>query len=103
MVRGELAALRNAVHFQSGVSAVVLDLGKVSTVDAGGLGVLLELREQTQSKGIELKLMNITKLVSVVLEITRLNSVFEITSPAEILSSVDLDRPESVIELAPCA
>jgi len=65
--------------------------------------VLLELREQTQSKGIELKLMNITKLVSVVLEITRLNSVFEITSPAEILSSVDLDRPESVIELAPCA
>jgi len=102
MVRGETAALRKAVP-QSGVSAVVLDLARVSTVDGGGLGVMLELREQTQSKGIDFKLMNVTKLVSGVLEITRLNSVFKVTSGAEILSAISLGRPVSAMELAPCA
>src|SRR6266852_6181002 len=97
MVRGENAALRNAVHSQSEVSAVVLDLARVSTIDAGGLGVMLELREQTQSKGIDFKLMNVTKLVSGVLEITRLNSVFEVTSGAEILAAVSRGRPASAI------
>jgi anti-sigma B factor antagonist len=103
IVRSEIAALRRAVHSQSGVSAVVLDLAQVSTVDAGGLGVMLELREQTQSKGIDFKLMNVPKLVNDVLEITRLNSVFEVTSGAEILSVVSFDRPVSAMELAHCS
>lgn len=103
MVRGETAALRNAVHSQSGVSALVLDLARVGTVDAGGLGVMLELREETQAKGIDFKLMNVTKLVSRVLEITRLNSVFEVTSGAEVLSAASRGRPVSAMELAPCA
>ena len=103
IVRGEIAALRSAVHSQSRISALILDLARVSTIDAGGLGVMLELREQTQSKGIDFKLMNVTKLVSGVLEITRLNSVFEVTSGAEILAAVSLARPVSVLELAPCA
>jgi len=103
IVRGETEALREVVHSQSGVSAVVLDFARISTVDAGGLGVMLELREQTQSKGIDFKLMNVTKLVSGVLEITRLNSVFEITSGAEILSTASRGRPLSAMELAPCA
>jgi len=78
-------------------------LAQVSTVDAGGLGVMLELREQTQSKGIDFKLMNVPKLVNGVLEITRLNSVFEVTSGAEILSVVSFDRPVSAMELAHCS
>ena len=102
IVNGETAALRDAVDSQSNVSAVVLDLGRVSTIDAAGLGVLLELRERTQLRGIDFKLMNMTKLVSRVLEITRLNSVFEITSGAEILLTVSLSMPAS-LELASCA
>jgi len=81
------------VHSQSRISALILDLARVSTIDAGGLGVMLELREQTQAKGIDFKLMNVTKLVSWVLEITRLNTVFEVTSEAEVLSAVSLGRP----------
>ena len=103
IVRGETEALRNAVDSQSGVSAVVLDLARVTTVDAGGLGVMLELREQTQSRGMDFKLMNVTKLVSVVLEITCLNSVFEVTSGAELVAAGSFGRPASVAELAPCA
>ncbi|SRR6266404_5063609 len=103
IVMSETEVLRKAVHSQSGVSAVVLDFARVSTVDAGGLGVMLELREQTQSKGIDFKLMNVTRLISGVLEITRLNSVFEVTSGEEILSTGLRRRPVSAMELVLCA
>jgi anti-anti-sigma factor len=84
VVRGELAPLHAAVKSQSGATAVVLDLTSVTVIDAGGLGAMLELREQTQAKGIELKLMNVSKFVGWVLEVTRLNAVFEIISGAEL-------------------
>jgi len=103
IVNGETAALRDAVDSQSNVSAVVLDLARVSTIDAAGLGVMLELRERTQSRGVAFKLMNITKLVGRVLEITRLNSVFEVTSGAEILLTVSPHMPAASLELASCA
>ena len=102
IVNGETEALRDAVNSQSNVSAVVLDLTRVSTIDAGGLGVMLELRERTQSRGVAFKLMNITKLVSRVLDITHLNSVFEVTSGTEILLTVSRGMPAS-LELASCA
>jgi len=104
MVRGETGALRRAVLSQSGINAVVLDLAGVSTVDAGGLGVMLELRELTQSKGIDFKLMNVTKLVNWVLEVTRLNSVFEITTETDLLSAASRKRrPVYSMALAHCA
>jgi anti-anti-sigma factor len=102
IVRGETAALRNAVTSQSDVSAVVLDLARVSTVDAGGLGVILELQEQTRSRGVEFKLVNVTKFVGRVLEITRLNSVFQVTSGAEGWFAASRDQTASVTKLAAC-
>src|SRR5690348_7530748 len=80
IVRGETGSLQKAVDSQAQAGALVLDLARVSAIDAGGLGVILELREQTQAKGIAFKLINVTRVVSRILEITRLNSVFEITS-----------------------
>ncbi len=103
VVQGEIATLHNAVLSQSEVSAVVLDLARVSTIDAGGLGAMLELRKQTESRGIAFKLVNVTKLVSRLLEITRLNSVFEITSGAEILSASSYGQPASMRQLPSCA
>ena len=84
MVAGDTTALRNKVESLSNVSMVVLDFARVNRIDAGGLGALLELREQTIAKGIEFKLMNVTRLVKQVLEITRLDSVFEISSELEL-------------------
>ncbi len=103
IVNGETAALCNAVDSQSQVSTVVLDLARVSAIDAGGLGVMLELREQTQSKGIAFRLINVTKLVSRMLEITRLDSVFQVISGAEVLSAGSSGRPAQVVQLASCA
>ena len=107
LVNGETEILRNAVHLQaeaqSDVRTVVLDLALVSTVDAGGLGVMLELRTLVQSKGIGFKLMNVSKLVGRVLEITRLDSVFEVTSGVEFFPAVSRRQAASVMQFASCA
>ena len=102
-VNGETASLRRAIDSQSRVSAVVLDLARVSTIDAGGLGLMLELRKQTESRGIRFKLMNPSKSVNRVLEITRLDSVFEVSSGAEFLPAISRARPARAMEFAPCA
>ena len=106
IVNGETEILREAVHSQaavSGVSAVILDLARVTTVDAGGLGVMLELREHAEAKGIRFELMNVTKWVSRVLEISRLDTVFQITSGVEFFPTVSRNQRASMAELASCA
>lgn len=103
IVNGETEILRHAMHSLSEVSAVIFDLARVTTVDAGGLGVMLELREQAESKGIRFELMNVTRLVSRVLEITRLDSVFQITSGVEFFPAGSRSRREPVTALASCA
>jgi anti-sigma B factor antagonist len=103
IVNGETEILRNAVHTLSEVSAVKLDLARVTTVDAAGLGVMLALREQAEARGIRLELMNVTKHVRRVLELTRLDSVFKITSAVEYLPAISHNRSQPVVPLASCA
>jgi anti-anti-sigma factor len=103
IVNGETEILRNAVDSLCETSAVILDLARVTTVDAHGLGVMLELRERMQAKGIRFELMNVSKPLSRVLEITRLDSVFQITSGVEFFPSVSRDRRAPVAALKSCA
>ena len=107
IVRGETETLRNAVRSVSDAGAVVLDLARVTTVDARGLGVMLELRQEAEAKGIHFELMNITKLVGRVLEISRLDSVFQMTSEVEFFPTVSRGPRASVAAhgaaFAPCA
>jgi len=88
IVNGETSILRTVVQSLSETSAVILNLAQVTTIDAHGLGVLLELRERTHEKGIRFELMNVSKPMSRVLEITRLDSVFQITSGVEFFPPV---------------
>jgi anti-anti-sigma factor len=103
IVNGETETLRQAVQSQPDASTVVLDLSRVSIVDARGLGAMLELREQVQSKGIGFKLMNVSKLVGKVLEVTHLDSVFEVTSGVEFFPAASQRQAASVMRLASCA
>lgn len=102
IVIGETAPLRNAVHSQANASTVVLDLARVNGIDARGLGVLLELREWAQSKGIEVRLINVTRLVHKILEITRLDSVFDISTQESVQSKAVGQSAEAEIESALC-
>ena len=102
IVNGETAPLREAVYAQSSTSAIVLDLARVTAVDAGGLGMLLELRRHAESNGVGLKLMNVSRFVRQVLEITRLDSVFEIIPKAESMPALAMAR-HARVEWAACA
>jgi|SRR5215831_17344373 len=104
IVNGETASLREAVDAQSTGNTVLLDLSRVSTIDASGLGLMLEMREHTQSKGIRFKLMNVTKLVGRVLEVTKLDSVFDITPTTEPLPAIAHARvTPNMMPMARCA
>ena len=78
IICGDTDTLRSAVQSMSDPSDIILDLSNVSVVDAHGLGVLLELREQAMSRGLRFELMNVSSRFNRILEITRLNTVFDI-------------------------
>ena len=102
IVNGETASLREVVDSQMNSSAVVLDLARVSTIDASGLGMMLALRKQAEAKGVGLKLMNVSKFVKQVFEITRLDTVFEVIPRVEPLPALSHTRAARV-EWAACA
>ncbi len=79
-----LRGFHGTVMSQSDASVVIIDLGNVSKIDAAGVGILLQLREQVQSHGGEFRLMNVTELVEQVLEISHLDAVFEVVTPEEV-------------------
>jgi anti-sigma B factor antagonist len=105
IVNGETETLRNAVQSLSGVRTVIIDLARVSIVDAKGFGVMLELRAQAETEGIRFELMNVPKQVGMLLELTRLDSVFRITSRVRFLRSRSRSsrRRASALRLASCA
>ena len=103
IINGETEILNDAIGTLSEVSAVKLDLARVNTVDARGLGVLLELRAEVEAKGIGFELMNVTTQLSRVLKIARLDSVFQISPAVEFLPAFQRSRLAPVAALASCA
>ena len=85
IVGENLAALRNAVLRHSATDQVVLDLAGASRIDAGGLGVLLELRGWAEANSIRFKLLNVMPKVQRILELTRLDRVFECWSVGDMI------------------
>ena len=83
IINGDTESLSSAVRLSHG-GDIILDFSNVTVIDAHGLGVLLQLREQSLANGIHFKLMNMSERLSRVFEITRLNTVFEINSAREL-------------------
>ena len=100
IVTGETETLRNLVQSLCDTRAVLLDFALVSKIDAHGLGVMLELRELMQARGIRFELMRIRRPLRSVLEMTHLDSVFQITSGVEFIPAV---RRMPVEALKSCA
>ena len=67
---------------------IVLDLEKVSLCDSSGLGDLLTALGTVTAKGGDLKLLNLSEKIQALLDLTKLNTVFDIhTSEEEALAS----------------
>lgn len=80
---GDAMVLRNAVLSWTNTDTSVLDLAEVERIDAGGVGLLLDLRRHTRARGINLKLVNLSRRVRKVMELLKLDRILEIASPGE--------------------
>ncbi|MGH9512414.1 MAG: STAS domain-containing protein [Terriglobales bacterium] len=80
LLRGEAVnTLRNAVLSEQNTRIIVLDLSDVEAADAGGLNAVVSLRNWAVSRGIRVKLVNPSPLVSEMLTRFRLDRVLEIS------------------------
>jgi anti-sigma B factor antagonist len=73
--------LRGLVHELAGqgYKKMLLNLADVRYVDSAGVGELMSCFTSVRGKGGTLKLMNLTKNVRNLLEITKLYTVFEVS------------------------
>ena len=89
MVRGEATnTMRNVVLARANARMIVLDLAQVEFLDAGGLSTLLSLNSWAGRQGIQLKLTSPSKFVQKILEITRLDHVFDISSLDQVIQTL---------------
>jgi anti-sigma B factor antagonist len=65
---------------REGSNKVVLNLGGVSAVDSTGLGELVNAHTSLRHAGGELKLLNLTREVQELLEVTKLYTIFAVAN-----------------------
>jgi anti-sigma B factor antagonist len=80
-----LGLVKDAVTRLSPLRVIVLDLSEVEMLDAGGLGMLVSLRNWACANDIQLKLVNPSKLVREALELTGLTSVLHVSSVEDVI------------------
>jgi anti-sigma B factor antagonist len=75
------AGIRDLVRnlIKEGSKKILLNLRDVDYIDSSGLGELVNAFTIMRSQGGELKLLNLTKRVRALLQITKLLTVFDIT------------------------
>jgi anti-sigma B factor antagonist len=75
----EAASLRDSIkeHVDAGQKNILLNLADVSYIDSTGLGQFVGSFATVTSKGGQLKLLNLTKKVQDLMQITKLITVFE--------------------------
>src|ERR1700723_3551748 len=61
-----------------GQKKILLNLGEVSYIDSSGIGELVSAFTTVRNQGGELKLLNLTKKVHDLLQITKLYTVFDV-------------------------
>ena len=69
--------LTNAVNNQT-CSIILVDMSKVDFIDSAGLTVLVNAFRQAQSLNKRFSLCSVAPSVSIIFELTQLNSIFEI-------------------------
>ena len=72
--------LRDMVRelLSKGQKKIVLNLAEVNYIDSSGIGELVSAFTTTKNQGGELKLLNLTKKVNDLLQITKLYTVFDV-------------------------
>jgi anti-sigma B factor antagonist len=74
------ALLRKTIRelLEGGQSKILLNLGDVNYIDSSGIGELVSAFTAVRNRSGELKLLNLTKKVHDLLQITKLFTVFDV-------------------------
>jgi anti-sigma B factor antagonist len=74
------SALRDAIRdsLGAGHKKVLLNLGEVNYIDSSGIGELVSAFTTVTNQGGQLKLLNLSKRIQDLLQITKLYTVFEV-------------------------
>jgi anti-sigma B factor antagonist len=74
------AAIRDEVRDQTnqGFRKILMNLANVTYIDSAGLGELTAAYTSVKNRGGELKLLNLTKRVHDLMQITKLYTVFDV-------------------------
>jgi anti-sigma B factor antagonist len=74
------ALLRRTIRelLETGQTRILLNLGDVNYIDSAGIGELVSGFTAVRSRNGELKLLNLTKKVNDLLQITKLFTVFDV-------------------------
>jgi len=74
------ALLRKTIRdmLEGGQTKILLNLGDVNYIDSSGIGELVSAFTAVRNRGGELKLLNLTKKVHDLLQITKLFTVFDV-------------------------
>jgi anti-sigma B factor antagonist len=72
--------LKDTVHnlLSKGLKRILLNLGEVNYIDSSGIGALVSALTTAKNQGGELKLLNVTKRVHDLLQITKLHALFDV-------------------------
>ena len=72
--------LRDTIHdlLDKGNKKILLNLGDITYIDSSGIGELVSAFTTVRNQGGELKLLNLTKKVHDLLQITKLYTVFDV-------------------------
>jgi anti-sigma B factor antagonist len=72
--------LRETIHdlLNKGDKKILLNLGDITYIDSSGIGELIGAFTSVRNKGGDMKLLNLTKRVKDLLQITKLYTVFDI-------------------------
>jgi len=78
--------LRDLIHVfaETGHKRFLLNLAGVDYVDSSGMGELVRCFSTVRQKGGEMKLLQVNKKVADLLQMTRLNTIFEIHSEERV-------------------
>jgi anti-sigma B factor antagonist len=73
--------LRDAVQKElaNGSKKIILNLADVSYMDSSGLGELTSAYTSAKNQGAEVKLLNLTKKIHDLLQITKLSTIFSVS------------------------
>lgn len=72
--------LRDAIRdlISKGTKNILLNLGDVNYIDSSGLGEMVSAYTTARNQGAEVKLLNLTKKVHDLLQLTKLYTVFDV-------------------------